>query len=140
MMASAPRRATAPYVEPASTSRDAFEATVSRLWRVPQDVAHRATPTTSPARPDPARGPATAAEAAFAGARIARSNPPNRARAAIRTVTCRARAQWYKMLACFRMVEARERASGARFDWSRARPDVGWPRRARPGRGVCERS
>ncbi len=31
------------------------------------------------------------------------------------------------MLACFRMVEARERALGARFDWVvRARPDVGW--------------
>ena len=86
-----------PMFEPAPTSRDAFEATVSRLWRVPQDVAYRAIAYHEPGAgliPHACPG-GLPPEAAFAQARGSRAATlRNRARAATShsTVTPRARA------------------------------------------------
>ena len=71
-----------PMFEPAPTSRDAFETTVSRLWRVPEDVAYRVIAYHEPGAgliPHACPG-GLPPEAAFAQARARAASLQNRAR------------------------------------------------------------
>ena len=160
----------APLFEPAPVSRAAFEAVVARLWRVAggggRDVGDA---------DDAARGSARAGSSPRGGRPPRRDSRDSRdSRSVVEHLEIRyhqegagliphacpgalppdaAFAQWYKMRACFRLVEQREERRSAllaaaaarsatgrnassaaaawRFDWVvRVRPDVGWLARA----------